>query len=213
MNGIAPQYAISGSLLPQNAVSMDFALNKYTSTINPPFGEVTKLDEENELATLSLKSGPLPTQFTFSHETSNQTQMGFGENRDLEDTWAQITVNHNIAHSASVLTYKYLDGHEDEEEVSTVTSQFHTEREVQSATFNNVLQFGEGNWATLTSRAALQDETGTFPWKTFTEDESLVLKHTPNLSSQYGVDYSRTTVGTATTELTALQAEPDASAL
>ena len=49
LNGIAPQYAISGSLLPQNSVSMDFSLNKYTSTINPPFSEVTKLDEENEL--------------------------------------------------------------------------------------------------------------------------------------------------------------------
>ena len=37
-------------------------------------------------------------------------------------------------------------------------------------------------------------------------DESLLLKHTPNLSSQYGIDYSRTTVGGQETDLTALQA-------
>ena len=59
--------------------------------------------------------------------------MGIGENRDLEDSWGQITVNHNIPHSTSVLTYKYLQGREDDEYVSTVTTQFHTEREVQSA--------------------------------------------------------------------------------
>jgi hypothetical protein len=206
LSGLAPEYAISGSLFPQNAVSLDFSLNKYTSTINPPFAQVTKLDEENELATLSLKSGPLPTQFTVAREITNQTQMGFGENRDTENTWAQITTNHNTAHSTSNLTYKYLDGRETDEEVSTVTSQFVTKREVQTASFNNVLLFGEGNWATLTSRAALQDEKGTFPWEALTEDELLVLKHSNSLSSQYGFDYSRTTVGTATTEATALQA-------
>ena len=77
---------------------------------------------------------------------------------------------------------------------------------MQTATFNNTLLLGDGNWATLNSRAAYQDETGTFPWKELTEDESLLLKHTDHLSSQYGLDYSQVSVGGETTELTAAQA-------
>ncbi|MGD1002734.1 MAG: hypothetical protein ABSA67_18755 [Candidatus Brocadiia bacterium] len=206
LNGVAPEYAISGSLLPQHAVSMDFSLNQATSTINPPFGEVTKVDDSNELATLSLNRGPLPTQFTVAHETSNQTQLGFGENRYLEDSWAQLTVNHTIPHSLSSFVYKYLDGHEDDEEVSSVSTKFHTDQKVQTATFNNTLSLGEGSWATLNSRATYQDETGTFPWTQFTEDESLLLKHTDNLTSQYSVDYSQVSVGAETTDLTVVQA-------
>ena len=87
-----------------------------------------------------------------------------------------------------------------------MTTQFHTEREVQTGAFDNTLRLGERNWATLNSRAGFEDEKGTFPWQQFTEDESLVLQHTPHLSSQYGVDYARTTVGGQTTQLTALQA-------
>jgi hypothetical protein len=206
LSGIAPEYAISGSLLPQNAISLDFSLNQYTSTLNPPFSEVTRTDGDNELVTLWFRSGPLPTQIAYGHDSSSQTQMGIGENRYLDDSWGQITVNNNTARSASILTYKYLQGHEEDEEVSAVTSQFRVERDVQDATFNNALQLGDGNWATLTSRAAYEDETGTFPWEEFTEDESLVLKHTKSLSTQYGFDYSEITVGASTTELTALQA-------
>jgi hypothetical protein len=206
LNGVAPEYAIAGSLLPQHAVSLDFSLNKATSTVSPPFGEVTKTDNENELATLSLNRGPLPTQLAFAHETSDQTQMGLGENRDLEDSWVQLTVNHTIPHSSSSFVYKYLDGREDDEEVTSVTTEFSTVRRVQTAAFNNTLQLGDGNWAILNSRANYQDETGTFPWEQFTEDESLVLKHSNNLSSQYSVDYSQVTVGGENTELTAAQA-------
>ncbi|MGO8705381.1 MAG: hypothetical protein ACLQVA_16345 [Candidatus Brocadiia bacterium] len=206
LNGVAPEYAISGNLLPQNIVSLDFSFNQAQSTVNPPFGEVTKVDDSNQLGTLSLNRGPLPTQFSVAHETSNQTQMGIGENRDLEDSWAQLTVNHDIAHSNSSFIYKYLDGTEEDEEVSSVTTKFSTVRQVQTATFNNTLLLGDGNWATLNSRAAYQDETGTFPWKELTEDESLLLKHTDHLSSQYGLDYSQVSVGGETTELTAAQA-------
>jgi hypothetical protein len=206
LNGISPQYAISGTLLPQNFISAGFSLNKSTSTVSPPFGEVTKTDDESELGTLSLNSGPLPTQVTFAHETSDETQMGIGENRNLEDSWAQITVNHNIAHSNSSLVCKYLDGNETDEEVSSVTTQFRTVRTVQTAAFNNTLELGDGNWATLNSRANYEDETGTFAWKQFTEDESLVLKHTDTFSTQYGIDYSQVTAGGETTELTAARA-------
>ena len=165
LNGIAPEYAISGTLLPQHVVSLDFSLNQATSTINPPFGEVTRVDDSNELATLSLNRGPLPTQLTVAHETSDQTQMGIGTNRDLEDSWAKLSINHVIPWSTSSFVYKYLDGHEDDEEVSSVTTQFSTVQQVQTATFNNTLLLGDGNWATLNSRAVYQDETGTFAWK------------------------------------------------
>jgi hypothetical protein len=206
LNGISPQYAISGTLLPQNFISADFSLNKSTSTVSPPFGEVTRTDNQNELATLSLNKGPLPTQVTFAHETSDETQMGIGENRDLEDSWAQISVNHVIPHSTSSLVYKYLNGNETDEEVSSVTTQFRTVRTVETLAFNNTLEMGEGNWATLNSRANYEDQTGTFAWKQFTEDESLVLKHTDNFSTQYGVDYSQVTAGGETTDLTSGQA-------
>ena len=79
LSGIAPEYAISGSLLPQNFVSADFSFNRYTSTINPPFEPVTKDDVNNQLVTLWLKSGVLPTQVAVGHETINQTQMGIGD--------------------------------------------------------------------------------------------------------------------------------------
>ncbi len=206
MNGVSPEYAISGNLLPQNSVSLDFSLNKFTSTITPPFGTVTRIDAENELATLLLKNGPLPAQLAFSHQDNTQTQMGIGENREDENTSLQLTVNHNIPHSASVLTGGYLDGHENVEDVSTVITRFYQEQEQQTGSFNNALQLGDGNWATLNSRATLLNDAGTYPLDEYTEDESLVLKHTDHLSSQYGADYSRTSVAGSTTELTALQA-------
>jgi len=206
LSEVAPQYSISGVLLGQHRVSLGFAFNKSTSTASLPFQPLMTTNDENQQLTLSVKSATLPTQFLFSHDDSSQKEFGFGEDINEDITIAGMNTRHATDRSTTIFSYQYLQDLEEEEEVSTVTTQTATQRYVQDAEFSNILRLGDKDWATLTSRASLRDEAGSFPSDLFMVDESLLLKHAPNLSSQYGIDYSRTTVAGQETDLTALQA-------
>ncbi len=162
---------------------------------------------ENQLLTLSLKprTAADPVQRSRTRR-SNQTQMGIGENRDLEDS-SPITVNHDIAHSNSSFTYKYLDGTEEDEEVSTVTTQIQhgpqgAERDVQQHAAARRRELGHPHFT-----GELPGRDRHISVRGCSRRTSRSSSSTPtNLSSQYGIDYSQTTVGGEDTDLTALQA-------
>ncbi len=173
-----------------------FRSTRPPSTINPPFGEVTKVDDSNELATLSLKRGPLPTP---AHRRArderpdadgHRREPGPGGFLGPAHRQPQHPAFHLLVRSTSTWTGTRTTR---KFPASPPNSARSSRCRPRRSTIRCCSATGTGPRSipgrpTRTRRAL-------FPGRSCTEDESLVLKHTDHLSSQYGVDYSQITVG------------------
>jgi hypothetical protein len=200
-NATSPLYEVAGIFLSHHPVSLSFALDKRRSTTSLAFGELAWVDSANERATLHIKSDRFPTEVFLAHAQTHQDARSVGEGRDDEATTAGFVVNHTGERSTSRLSYEYEDRTEEITSFGGVPARFLNERRVHDLSLTNEYRFGAEKASSLGSRLSYRDETGTLSSNRFAADELLHLRHSPRLSSRYGLHYARDEVGETQADL------------
>jgi len=181
--GVLDGWDVSTTFLRNEVAPLTLYTRRTEQLITPDFSPSLDSTDTTYGGSLDIRSNSVPTQIQIYQENDLQTQFGGMTNYQLtQDVAHWHTDVIDLKNQTLAWDYTYQNTSEQEQDSPTIRYQSH------NASLNDVLYFGPQNASSLTSSAAVTEQTGNLAFGQIRLDENLRVQHSSDFQTHY--DYS-----------------------
>ncbi len=179
--GTINEYDLSGSLLPLKPYPVSFAFSKQDSFTTQSFSGSLRSETQSSRVTLSLRETDWPMRFHYGKTESDQRQLGLPNNNDYSRTDERFaySLQHEFTPN-SVMDFDFERQEIIQERGISVNS-----RNEDRYDLKHILNFGKDERHSLRSSLYYSEQTGSYDLERTRFVESLRLKHSDSLTTNY----------------------------